>query len=154
MSYDNEYLIQKRAEYTEKLMPLFAYIPYLKEHEGVNTRSLYEGDENTRLTSVPVPVFDGTVLRFVKEAQKTGLIDRNYIYAYNKIGAKTPKDERLYISGATFRDIDTVIAVMAKYVILGMSKGTMWSTAVEEGVWYHALVKIKELIEMYDGPLA
>lgn len=154
MSYDNEYLLQKRAEYAEKLKPLFAYIPYLKDHEGTKTSSLYEGDSNNKLNSVPVPIYDGTVLSFVKEAQRTGLIDRNYVYAYSKIGAKNPKDERLYIAGTTFRDIDTIISIMARYVLMGMSKGAMWSMAVEEGVWLHCLLKIKELIEMYDGPLA
>jgi len=154
MAYDNEYLNNKRDEYAKKLMPLFAYIPYLKDHEGTKTRSLYSGDADTRLNSVPVPVYDSTVLAFVKEAQRTGLIDRNYVYAYNTIKARNPKDERLYIAGATFRDIDTIISIMARYVLMGMSKGVMWSVAVEEGVWLHCLVKIKELIEMYDGPLA
>lgn len=153
MESRNEYLTQQKAEYMEKLSPLFAYIPYLKSKEGISTKSSYEGNDN-ELKSVPVPVYDSTVLAFVKAAQKTGLINRNYVYAYNKIHARNPKDERLYISGATFKDIDTIIAIMSKYVILGMTKGGVWAEAVSEGVWMHCLIKLKDLIEIYDRPLA
>lgn len=142
---------QTKNEYMQKLMPLFAYIPYFKEKEGAKTRSFYDGQ---KVDSVPVPVYDGTVLSFVKEAQKTGLIDRNYIYAYQKIKANGPKDERLFLTDATFLDLDIIISIIAKYVLGGMTKGVMWSDAVEEGVWLHCLLKLKELLEVYDHPLA
>lgn len=153
MIQGNEYKEQQKTDYQKLLTPLFAYIPYLKEKEGQKTRSIYQND-NIELKSVPVPVYDGTVLSFVKEAQKTGLVTRNYIYSYQKIGARNPKDERLYISGATFQDIEVVISIISKYVLGGMTKGIMWSEAVEEGVWLHCLIKLKELLEIYDHPLA
>ena len=142
---------KQKQEYMDALTPLFAYIPYLKDKEGVNVSSFYNDQE---IKSVPVPVYDSTTLAFVKAAQQTGLFTRNYVYAYKKVGAKTPKDERLYISGARFTDIDAVLAIMAKYVLGGMTKGVMWSQAVYEGVWLHALIKLKELLEIYDRPLA
>ncbi len=155
MGLANEFQEHQKHEYMEKLMPLFAYIPYLKEKEGKNTQSLYNQDDLSK-TSVTFPIYDGTVLAFVKEAQKTGLVTRNYIYVYQKIGShnQNPKDERLFISGSAFKDIDTIIAIMSKYVLGGMTKGGMWAQAVEEGVWLHCLIKLKELLEVYDHPLA
>ena len=155
MDINVERRLQMKKDYMEKLTPLFTYIPYLKSKEGHNTRSLYKGNEDAvTKNTVPVPVYDSQVLAFVKEAQKTGLITTNYVYPYSKIKVNTPQDERLYISGAEFKDIDTVIAIMAKYVILGMTKGVVWAQAVEEGVWLHCLIKLKELLEIYDRPLA
>lgn len=155
MEYNNEFKNQQIIEYSQKLEPLFKYIPYLKQHEGSVTRSLLSGDA-APVSSVPVPVYDSNVLAFVKEAQQTGLVTRNYVYAYGRFvtGKGTVKDERLAVSGAGFTDIDGVIAILSKYVLMGMTKGTMWSIAVEEGIWLHCLIKLKELLEIYDHPLA
>lgn len=153
MNANNEYQNAKQTQLYEKLSPLFAYIPYLKEKEGAKTHSILSGDAAPK-DSVPVPVYDSTVLAFVKEAQRTGLMDRNYVYAYGKMNATTPSDERLAISDAKFTDIDGVLAILTKYVLTGMTKGSMWSIAVEEGIWLHCLLKIKELLDVYDHPLA
>jgi len=153
MENSNEFKTQQKAEYLEKLNPLFAYIPYLQQKEGAETKTTYSGAKD-ELKSVPVPVYDSTVLAFVKAAKASGLVDKNYVYAYNRIHAKSPKDERLFISGATFGDMDTIIAIISKYVLGGMTKGTVWSEAVSEGVWLHCLIKLKELLEIYDRPLA
>ena len=149
----NEYRSRVRADYMEKLTPLFEYIPYFSGKEGKNTRSTYSGD-GKEAPSVPVPIYDPKVIAFVKAAQKTGLVNRNYVYQYRRLHVDNPKDERLYVSGAGFKDIDAVISIMSKYVIEGMTKGVVWGVAVEEGVWLHCLIKLKELLEIYDHPLA
>lgn len=149
----NEYKLKQQAELQEKLEPLFKYIPYLKNKEGSKTRTMLDGDAAPK-DSIPVPVYDSTVLAFVKDAQRTGLCTRNYVYAYSKMRIQTPNDERLAISATRFQDIDNVIAIMSKYVLLGMTKGNMWSEAVEEGIWLHCLLKLKELLEIHDHPLA
>ena len=46
------------------------------------------------------------------------------------------------------------MGIMAKYVLGGMTKGKLWSEAVENGVFLQALLKIKELLEVWDKPLA
>ena len=153
MNANNEFQNAQQTKLYEKLNPLFAYIPYLRDKEGAQTRTTLSGDAAPK-NSVPIPVYDSTVLSFVKEAQRTGLMDRNYIYAYSKMKATTPSDERLAISDAKYADIDGVLAIMTKYVLMGMTKGTMWSIAVEEGIWLHCLLKIKELLDVYDHPLA
>lgn len=153
MELTNEAKAHQKAEYMEKLMPLFEYIPFLEKKEGAKTRSLYGGDSAPK-ASVPVPIYDSTVLAFVKAAKNTGLVNKNYVYQLRKIGVDNPKEERLYISGAGFKDIDVIVAIISKYVLGGMTKGVMWSQAVEEGVWLHCLIKLKELLEIYDHPLA
>ena len=155
MESANENKNQQLKEYAAKLEPLFRYIPFLKNKEGASTRTLLSGDGAPK-SSVPVPVYDSTVLGFVKEAQSTGLVTRNYVYPYSKLVGKnaTADDERLAIAGAGFGEIDGVIAILAKYVLEGMTKGTRWSVAVEEGIWLHCLIKLKEILEIYDHPLA
>ena len=149
----SDYINGVQSDMIDKLRPLFEYIPYLKQKEGYNTRSLLEGDSAPK-DSIPVPVYDSKVLAFVKDAQKTGLINKNYVYAYRKMDISSPHDERLAISDCKFADIDRVIAIMSKYVLGGMTKGVMWSEAVEEGIWLHCLLKLKELLELHDHPLA
>jgi len=153
MDTQKEYRNQVISNYLHKLNPLFNYIPYLKEKEGAKVRSFYSG-ENNSLQSIPVPVFDSNVLAFVKEAQKTGLMDRNYVYAYRKIGLQDPDNERFFISGAKFEDIEAIVAIITRYVLSGMSRSVLWADAVEEGVWLHALLKLKELLEVHEQPLA
>ena len=43
---------------------------------------------------------------------------------------------------------------MAKYVLGGMTKGMLWGVAVEEGVFLAVLLKMKEIMEFWDKPLA
>lgn len=145
----NEYRMQKAAEYRAKFEPLFAYIPYFSQKEGANTRSLYDGDGSPE-NSVPVPVYDSTVLSFVKEAQKTGMMDRNYMYKYSKFRIRNATDERMIIASSTLKDMDNIIAIMSKYVLGGMTKGVMWSQAVKDGIWLHCLLKAKELVTAFE----
>lgn len=151
-AFGNEFRIQKAAEYRTKFEPLFKYIQYFTQKEGASVRSIYDGDGSPE-NSVPVPVYDSTVLAFVKEAQKTGLMDRNYQYKYSRLRMKTSTDERMVIAKTTLRDIDNITAIMSKYVLGGMVKGVLWSEAVQEGIWLHCLLKVRELVTQFDGPM-
>ena len=51
------------------------------------------------------------------------------------------------IEQVEFKDIEIIFAIMAKYVLGGMTKGILWSQAVENGVFFHGLKKIKELLK-------
>ncbi len=147
----NEFRMQKAAEYRAKFEPLFRYIPYFTSKEGSVVRSLYDGEGKPEY-SVPVPVFDSTVLAFVKEVQSLGLTDRNYVYTIQRNRLRNAADERMFIARTTLRDIDNITAIMSKYVLGGMTKGVLWSQAVEEGIFLHCLVKVKELVSVFDGP--
>lgn len=143
-------LIQK---YRAVLDPVFRYIPWLTQKQGTKTSYLYQGDD-VPIQSVPVPVYDGTLLGFVKDMQATGLMSRNYVYTFSRCGIRTSQDELNYIAGAELKNIEEILDIMAKYVLGGMTKGRLWSQAVENGVFLLALLKMKELLDVWDKPLA
>lgn len=77
-------------------------------------------------------------------------MDRNYVYVYSRCGIKTVKDELKIIEQAEFENIGDIFGVMAKYVLGGLTKGILWSTAVENGVFLNGLKKIKKLLDFWD----
>ena len=155
MSVENENLFRKELieKYRGKFDKLFRYIPWFEQKVGEKTSHIYHGD-GTMTVSVPIPVYDPTLLSFVKEMQASGLVDRNYIYAYSRNNLRSYKDELAGIESAQLKDIEDVVAILAKYVLGGMTKGRLWSEGVENGVYLQALLKIKELLEVWDEPLA
>ncbi|MBO4890874.1 MAG: hypothetical protein J5574_07770 [Lachnospiraceae bacterium] len=134
-------------EYKEDLTKLLKYLPYLEKRGGKDVQNFYEGDGEQKV--IPVPVYDSTLLAFVKEAQKTKFMNRNYPYTYRKWRMPTPNAERVAMESATIRDIDLFRGILSKYVMEGMRKSTMWTTAVEEKIFVTALVKLRSLIFDY-----
>lgn len=54
-----------------------------------------------------------------------------------------------------FKDIELIYAIMAKYVLGGMTKGMLWSESlVENGTFLKCLQKLKEVLNVWDAPLA
>lgn len=53
-----------------------------------------------------------------------------------------------------FRDIELIYAIMAKYVLSRMTKGIMWSETVENGTFIKCVLKLKEVLNVWDAPLA
>lgn len=155
MSIENENLyrqeiIQKYRTIFEKL---FRYIPWLEQKVGEQTSHLYRGEEAASM-SMPIMVYDSTLLAFVKEMQGTGVIDRNYVYVFSRNAIRSLQDELDWMERAELKNIEDIFAIMAKYILGGMTKGNMWTQAVENGIFFHGLSKIKELLEIYDRPLA
>lgn len=153
MENENVYRQELINKYRTAMGNLFRYIPWLEEKSGAKMVYTYSGD-NQPSNSVPIPVYDGTLLSLIKELQGTGLLDRNYVYVYSRYGIRTEKDELDTIDKVEFKEIETIFGIMAKYVLGGMTKGTLWSRAVENGVFLFGLKKIKELLDIWDSPLA
>ncbi len=149
MENENIYRQDKIDEYRRKLGNAFRYIPWLEEKSGGKMVQGYEGNDKLSHT-IQIPVYDSTLLSFVKEMQRTGLMDRNYVYIYSRNGIKTVKDELRLIENAELEDIENIFGVMAKYVLGGLTKGILWSTAVENGVFLAGLKKIKKLLDFWD----
>ena len=61
----------------------------------------------------------------------------------------TPNAERIAMESATIRDMELFRGILSKYVMEGMRKSTMWTTAVEEKIFVTALVKLRSLIFDY-----
>ncbi|MBQ8592572.1 MAG: hypothetical protein IJ485_07490 [Lachnospiraceae bacterium] len=145
-----EELIEKYAPEVKKLLK---YLPWLEAKSGCNVSSNYAGD-GLAVHSMTFPVYDSTLLTFVREVKQSPLIDKNYAYVYTRNGISTPKDERKIIALVKLQDMHILWGIMSKYVLGGMTKSTVWSQGMEEGIFLALVKKMKEIVEFHDGPLA
>ncbi|MCL2254143.1 MAG: hypothetical protein FWC09_06825 [Lachnospiraceae bacterium] len=146
--HDKEYLLRLVADYRHRIDSYFRYIPWLMDRKGLKQSRMYDGDGIGGAT-ISVPVYDSTLLNFVRGMQDTGLMDRNYPYVYSRYGLRDHFDEIERIMKCELKDINVIFGIMSKYVLGGISKGKLWTDAVEEGIFYHSLVRIKEILDMY-----
>lgn len=136
--------------YRKDAVKLFAYLPWLESKRGQATSSFY-GGEGIAEHSIAFPVYDSNLLRFVKEADTTCFMDRNYVYVYSRNRLKTYGDELKLIEKATIRDMDNLAGILSRYILEGKRKAALWSQGVTTGVYAALLGKMKELIEYWDG---
>ncbi len=127
---------------------LSKYLRWFKDNENKAVDQNYNGSNMDK--TIPVPVYDSTVLSFVKDAQATGLMDRNYIYLYRRKNLQTWKDELEYIAHADIMQLDDVNRILSKYILGGQVKASLWSEAVQHGIFEHAVRKMQEVIELWD----
>lgn len=153
MEKENLYRKELIDKYRRTMGNMFRYLPWLEERSGEKMVRNYQGSDMPQ-RSITIPVYDSTLLNFVKEMNATGLMDRNYVYIFSRNKIRTEQDELRMIDKSELKDIENILGIMAKYVLGGMTKGVLWSRAVENGVFYHGLKRIKELLEMWDEPLA
>ena len=152
MENEKEYLEELMKKYRDISQSLLRYIPYFEQKKGQKNYQIYQGEQNTN--SVAIPVYESTLISFVKEVQRTGIVDRNYVYALSRNGIRTHEDEMRALDRVEFKDIELIYAIMAKYVLGGMTKGMLWSEAVENGTFLKCLQKLKEVLNVWDAPLA
>ncbi|MGN1170891.1 MAG: hypothetical protein ACI4SZ_04490 [Lachnospiraceae bacterium] len=143
-----EFVAYYRPE-VEKLVP---YIPWLEKQKGRQVSNLYNGDGLAE-NSISVPVYDSTLLAFVKAARATSLLDRNYVYVYSRNRIRTVEDERRFIQKAELVDMDGLCGILSKYVLKGMTKSVVWTEGVKNGIFLELLLKMRELITFWDKPM-
>ena len=97
--------------YKEDAMKLFHYLSWLESKMGQRTSTVY-GADGIATNSIPFPVYDSTLLSFIKEADKTCFMDRNYVYVYTRNRLKNYRDELRLIEKATIRDMDKMAGIM------------------------------------------
>lgn len=153
MENENMYRQEKMEEYKASMGNLFRYIPWFEQKQGKNTFQMYSGSDSPQ-NSVPIPIYDSTLLSFVKEMQATGLMDRNYVYVYSRCKIVNVQDELAAIEQVELQEMDVLISILSKYVLGGMTKGTLWTQAVENGIFLRVLLKMKEILDIWDKPLA
>lgn len=151
--YGQEVSLRERivTDYRADLERLLKFLPYLDKKSGKDVQSFYDGDQT--FESIPVPVYDSTLLSFVKEVKKTKFYFRNYPYTYRKYHLNTPADERKIMENAVLRDIDIFRSIISKYVIEGQTKSVMWTRAVDERIFVTALDSMHKLFTEYDAQL-
>lgn len=137
------------AEYKTDIDRLIAYIPWLETKSGKDVMSTYQGDSKIS-TNFSFPVYDGTLMQFIKLIQSTKFLDKNYPYFYTRNNIKTPEDEIKAIKKATITNLQTFKGIFSKYVIMGRSHGTVWQQGVANGVFLALLVRLREIVDYYD----
>lgn len=152
MEKDLEYRQRIIAEYKEAVMPLLRYLPWLEQHAGKSVSATYQGD-NIGEGTLKFPVYDGTLMNFVREASKSSLMEKNYQYVFTRNRLKTHEDERKAIIKAGWREWDLLKGILSKYVLGGRVKGTLWNEAMQEEIFYLTLKQMKEIIEFWDQPI-
>lgn len=137
------------AKYTGVVEPLFSYIPWLEEKVGTKGREVYDLNGLSD-HSLSFPVYDATLLNFVKVVSKTEMMNRNYAYVYSWNRLRTVEDELRFIRNANLYEIDALFGILSRYVLGGMTKGNLWSQAVEKGIFLEFLLKMKELLDYWE----
>lgn len=149
---DRMYLQELAQKYKIELTPLLRYHNWLEQNAGVDNTTQYKGGENAGKT-MAFPVFDGTLLSFIREAQQTSFMDNNYVYVYSRLGLKTPEDEKRVIAQATIQEWNVLCGILTRYVKGGMTQSYLWRQGMAESIFYLVITKMKELVEFWDKPL-
>lgn len=138
--------------YQEDAMKLLGFYNWLKKASGTDSAQFYKGD-GIEESSMPVPVYDSTLLNFIKTAKTTKFMNRNYVYTFSRNNIKTTKDELRLIEECTLQDVKTLGDILSKYVLKGEVRGAIWSEGLKNGVYLAIVLKCKELLEI-KKPLA
>ena len=73
------------------------------------------------------------------------------MYTFSQYRLKTIKDEYAFIESSTLQDMKALGDILSKYVLKGEVQGVYWSEGVKSGVFLALLLKMKELIEQFQG---
>lgn len=130
-------------QYREDVVKLIKYLPWLSKKSGKDVSTMYTGDEEKPL--IPIPVFDSTLLQFIKDAEKTQFVDKNYPYVYSRNGIKTHEDELRLIKEAKITDLKILKGILSKYVLGGKTKATLWAEGVDAGIYVAVLDSLNRL---------
>lgn len=152
MEQDLEYRQKLVQEYKQEVLPLLRYLPWLKSNAGKPGSTSYRGQGEAE-PSMSFPVYDSTLMSFVREAAKSPLMDRNYSYVYTRNRIKTHEDERRIIKAANWRDWNILRGILSKYVLGGRTKAVLWSQGVQENIFMLVLEQMCKIIEFWDKPL-
>ena len=146
-------LEEKIRQIRPEVEQLLRYLPWLQEKSGTNMSSTFSGEGITE-HSLAFPVYDGTLMSFVKEASRLSMMNRNYPYIYSWNRIRTVEDEKRSIENATIKDLDVLCGIFSHYILGGMTKASLWSTGMEQGIYLALLQKMKKLLDFWDKPLA
>ncbi|MBD5513326.1 MAG: hypothetical protein HDR06_01395 [Lachnospiraceae bacterium] len=149
---DIAYRKQIVSTYKPDVERLIRYLPWLEEKAGSNVAETFEGS-GIKGSSITFPVYDGTLMSFIKDVQRTTLLDRNYPYIYSRNRMRTLQDELRMIERASIMDMDILKGILSKYVLGGMTKGRLWSEAVYNSIFLKVIRKMKENLEFWDKPM-
>ncbi len=150
---DKAYMRELAGKYKLELSPLLRYMHWLEQNAGKNLTTSYKASEDG-MSTMSFPVYDSTLLSFIKEAGKTSFMDKNYAYIYSRYRIQTPQQERDLIEKATMQEWNVLCGILTRYVRGGMTQSYLWTQGMTESILYLTLAKMKELVEFWDKPLS
>lgn len=150
---DIEYRQRVVNEYKPDVQKLLRYLPWLEEKAGQNVSENFEGS-GIKESSITFPVYDGTLLSFIREVQNTNLLDRNYCYIYSRHRIRTVQDEQRMIAQSGITEMDVLKGILSKYVMGGMTKGKLWTEAVRNRIFLNIIKKMLKNLEYWDSSMS
>lgn len=136
------------AKYKDDTVKMLRYLPWMEEYDHQSELSSIYSEQGLEEHSMPVPLLDNTLLNFVKIANKTKFMNKNYVYTYSKFRIKTPQQEREMIEKCGLRDINILGDILSNYVLKGMVKASVWVDGMKEGIFPAVLRRLRELLEI------
>lgn len=128
---------------------LVRYASWLETKRGSDVMNSYTGD-GVQKAAFTFPVYDSTLLGFVKTAKETQFITRNYQYVYNRNRIKNVEQEKRAVRSATLRNMELLSGILSRYILGGMTKSVLWAQGVENGIFLEILNRLRELLEIND----
>ena len=146
MSDDRKAREEMVEYYRAEVERLSTYLRWLEEKSGGGVSQEYRPEGGK---TVNFPVYDSTLLRFVKEMDGSIFLDKNYPYVYSRNGLKNYKDEIALIERTDIMTMKNIGGILSHYVLGGRVKGRLWAEGVENGVYLKAITKAKEIIDFW-----
>ncbi len=138
-------------KYRADVQKMDRYIPYLTSRQDQAIMHNYEGDASTgESTVMHFPVYDAGLMTFIKEAQNTVFMDRNYPYVYSRYRIRGVEDEHRLIRQADVKSFDVLCGIFSHYVLLGQRRGSVWADGVKEGIFLEIIQKMQAIITYWD----
>ena len=150
MDNDVEYIKELIAQYRADIAPLLKYLPWLREATFASTVTMYRGQDAGEGT-LSFPVYDSTLMSFIKVATDSPLMDRNYPYVYTRKRITNPEQERDIIVACDYKSWDVLKGIFSRYVLGGRTKGMLWSQGVSEQIFCLVLEKMEEIVTEWDA---
>ena len=131
-------------EYHDCVEPLMTYLPWMEQHSTEALSVLYK-EQGISEHSLSFPVYEGTLMQFIREAGKSSLMDRNYRYVYSRNRLGSHEDERLLIENATWRTWDHLKGILSWYVLGGRTKAVLWTEGARANIYSLVLRKMQAI---------
>lgn len=131
--------------YKEDMLKLIAYLPWLEKTSGKSIVSKMYDNMEPGDRFMAFPVYDGTLLSFIKEAESTRFIDRNYVYTITRNRLNSTDKEKDFAKSCDIFRLDDIGGILSKYILEGRVKAFMWSVAVDEGIFLEIVKRLQEI---------
>ena len=131
--------------YKDDVLKLMEFLPWLERTSGLSASRIYS-ENGIEGHSITVPIYDTTLLNFIKAVRGTDFMNRNYVYTFSRYRIKTAADERRIIDMCSLYEISVLGDILSKYVLKGDVKGAVWSEGVANGIYLALLHKLRDLM--------